>query len=438
MTGIPEAEGQGRTVWIVNHHASVPSKDMRKGRHLALAEQLRERGWKPVLFFASTTHPSGEQRMPGRMLTRRVLESEIPCVWIRSTAYGASQVRRVVGMLVFVARLLLPSGTAGQPRPQVVVGSTVHLLAAWAGWRLARRHDVPFVFEVRDLWPETLVDLGQMSPGNWLRRAMHRLSDHLYRSASLVISPLPGVREHLDTRGFRTTPFLWLPNGTDPGYAAPESRDGAPCERPFTFMYLGAHGLANALDTLLLAFDRASRSSPAAVRLRMVGDGPLKRELERSAATLASASAISFHDRITREEVIPLAQSADCLVANLRDLPVYRYGVSLNKLFDYLLAGRPIILGGDFPGEPVSLARAGLVVAPDDVRELAGAMVRMVSIDADTRREMGSRGRRYVQDHYTYPVLGARLSTALRRVCESPASASAGDASTASTGGGLE
>ncbi|KQQ92604.1 hypothetical protein ASF62_12195 [Leifsonia sp. Leaf325] len=317
----------------------------------------------------------------------------------------------MIGMGAFALNLIRPSTTRGLPKPDVVIGSTVHLLAAWAGARLARRHSVPFVFEIRDVWPDVLIDLGKVKPGGIFARSVNRLSVTLSRRAALVISPLPGVRGYLDAHDLSGVPFAWIPNGVDTTVEetiVPEEHGS------FTFMYLGSHNHSNAIDDILEAFDLASAKRPDLdMRLRLVGGGPQKPALESMAAKLSSAQRINFEPEIPRSAVLARAREADCLVAALHDNRVYRYGISLNKLFDYMMAGRPVIFASNASNNPVQEAGAGPLVAADEPEALASAMIAMATESPEERTRLGVNGMKHVREHYSYEVLSGLLASAL-------------------------
>jgi glycosyltransferase involved in cell wall biosynthesis len=397
----------------LNHYSSVPSKDGGFGRHLGLARELRDGGWDPTLFIASTLHPSGRQAEPGLWLSRSTIELGVPCVWIRTPAYGSSQVLRLMNIVAFTVGVLLPGATRHLNPPDLVWGSTVHPLAAWAGARLARRFHVPFVYEIRDVWPDTLVDLRAIKPGGMIERLLNRLSDSLLQQSSLVLSPLGSIDKYVRHRGFIDKPCLWIPNGVDESF----DHMGIPQrthDSDFTFMYFGSHGRANDLVTLISAFDSTcEQHADANLHLRLIGDGQEKPRLKTMAARLKHAARISFEDRVPRSQVLTLAQEADCLVSALADLPVYRYGTSLNKHSDYLLAGRPVIACLSAQGGLITDAGAGFAVPPENPAALAEAMGRIMSLTSDERAEFGARGRRYALANLTYQSLGHRLSEAL-------------------------
>lgn len=350
--------------------------------------------------------------MPGLRLRKITDEGGVAALWIKATAYRRSMLLRLVGMVVFTVVVLLPGITRGLQRPAVVVGSTVHPLAAWAGLRLARRYDVPFVFEIRDVWPDALVQLGKLKENSPVSRVMRALSVHLAKRAVLVISPLPRIDQYLAAHGIEPSKFRWVSNGFDGAREDPPPRLIGRDE--FTFMYLGAHGNANALDGIIEAFDLLCRTYPGTkYRLRLVGDGPLKPQLKARAEQCQSAASISFEDRIPQSQVIERAREADCLIANLHDSPVYDYGISPNKLFSYLYSARPIVFGCSAPNNPVADASAGLVVPGDDRIALAEAMRRISTTDILSRSRMAMSGYDHVLEHYSHSALAGRMAAAL-------------------------
>jgi glycosyltransferase involved in cell wall biosynthesis len=179
-------------------------------------------------------------------------------------------------------------------------------------------------------------------------------------------------------------------------------------------MYLGSHGRANALESVLEAFNEAcTTAGDADLRLRLVGEGPLKDDLKAQADAYPSADRITFEDKIPEDEVISRAHEADCLVANMHDLPVYRFGVGLNKSYMYLAAGRPVVLGSSAPNCPITEAGAGLVVPGDDSKAMSVAMLAVARLPFAERAKMALAGRQLLVEHYTYDTLAEKLAHGL-------------------------
>jgi glycosyltransferase involved in cell wall biosynthesis len=197
----------------------------------------------------------------------------------------------------------------------------------------------------------------------------------------------------------------------------PQHDDPVPSD-VFTLMYFGAHGQANGLDCVLQAMKLVEQSSLGQkIVLRMVGDGPLKPALIAQASDLALKN-ISFEPPVPKSQIPALAAQADAFVLTVLDLPkLYRYGISMNKMFDYLAASRPIIMASNAANNPVADAQAGLSVEPGQPEALAQAILQIAATPVEERQRMGRAGRDYVEQNHGFAQLSARLASVLDEVC---------------------
>lgn len=399
-----------KTVWIVNHYATDPRETASGSRHYSLARRLGERGWTTVLLAASTEHPSGKRRQGisrGRW-TDRSREGVI-FRFFRTPQYR-STVGRLMNILTFTWALLRWGNMRGLPRPDVVIGSTVHPLAAWAASIIARRAGVPFVFEIRDLWPQTLVDMGKLPAHGLLTWTLTRLERILCSRATTIVTLLPFAGEYLVSRGVKRDKIVWISNGTDVA-----DFEGSPpvASETFTYMYAGSVGRANGVGAIVDGF-LAVAGSDARLRLVIVGDGAERSALQDRAAGSQHGGRITFRRPVPKEQVPALLSGADVMVINVLDLDVYRYGVSMNKLFDYAASARPILIASSARNNLVRDADAGIVVPADDAQALGKAMVQMSSSFADDNRlRWAMNARSYVVANYDYRSLARRLEFVL-------------------------
>jgi len=182
-------------------------------------------------------------------------------------------------------------------------------------------------------------------------------------------------------------------------------------------MYLGAHGQANALDVLLDAAKVVQNRGYQQIQFTLIGDGPEKPRLIKLAIEMGLKN-VEFNDPVPKAEVPQALGGADATVFILNDLPLYRYGISLNKLFDYLAAKKPLILAGDPVNNPVKQAHCGLTVPPRNPEALAKAIIELSRIPKEEREAMGRRGREYVEKYHAIPVLADKLESCLKEVIE--------------------
>ncbi|MDX9834265.1 MAG: glycosyltransferase family 4 protein [Desulfobulbus sp.] len=402
-----------KQVWMFNHYAQEPG-GAGGTRHFSLAKHLRANGWAATIIAASVELNTGRQRLADKETTRYSMFDLVPFLWVRTPAYTGSGIGRLLNMLTYSLRVVLPSTTKSLEKPDVIVGSSVHPFAAWSGALLAKRFGVPFVFEVRDLWPQTLVDMGKLTPNGAVTRLFRALEKWLYRQADRIVVLLPKASDYIVPLGIPAERIVWIPNGVElSGYPVPDEPDA---RSVFTLMYFGAHGQANGLDCVLRAM-AALLPDPDMrhVRLRMVGDGPLKPGLQQLARKLRLDNVV-FDAPVPKRDIPPLAAQADAFVFNLIDAPVFKFGVSSNKLFDFLAAARPVIFCCNASNNPVEEASAGLTVPPGDPAAIASAIRTMVHLAPELRAEMGLAGRRYVEEHHSFSSLAVKFASTLEAV----------------------
>lgn len=417
-----------RTAWIVNHYAHHRSRDGRATRHQCLAESLPRSGWHAVVITSATDHPTGRSHMHGLRLRERLVHEASEFCWLRGIDHRGRGFRRALLRLgdiaLFTVMLLTPGMFRGLPRPDVVVGSSFHPLAAWGASVLARRFGVPFVFEPRDLWPESAIGLAGMREGHIVVRALRRIERTTVRRSAHIVSPLDGVGRYYAERGYGG-PFTWVPNGIDTDHVEPKpadahaGQDTSPEDHhdTFTVTYIGSMGPANALETVVDGFDIAYRSAAAAggppLTLRLVGDGPDREALRERVSRLQAENRVTWDGRVPQGVARTIGRRAGCLVVSMRDLPLYRYGISLNKQYEYMLMGRPLLVAGPVALESVVATGSGVHVAPDDPRALADGILALARTPETERAAMGARGRQHVLREHDYRVLAQRYAAAL-------------------------
>lgn len=402
-----------KNVWILNHYAQEPG-GAGGTRHYSLARHLLKHGWRSSVIAASVELNTGRQRLADGERMRVSDFDGIPFLWVRTPQYEGNGGGRMGNMLTYAARVLLPSVTKGLERPDVIVGSSVHPFAAWSGAILARRLRVPFVFEVRDLWPQTLVDLGRLREQSLITKVLRKLEKWLYDRADRIVVLLPQADDYIVPLGVPKRKIVWIPNGVElEGYPEPTQ---PLIHDDFTLMYFGAHGQANGLDCVLRAMaELQKRPDMRHVRLRMIGDGPLKPSLLKFAEELQLAN-VEFSDPVPKREIPKLAAEADAFVFNLIDAPVFKYGISSNKLFDFLAGARPIIFCCKSSNNPVADACAGITIPPGDPVALSQAIVTLATMPLDERKAMGRAGRAYVEQNHGFDSLAARFADMLNEL----------------------
>jgi len=241
--------------------------------------------------------------------------------------------------------------------------------------------------------------------------------DYAYRNANRVVSMLPKAKEYMISRGMDERKFVYIPNGIDESEwqspeALPEDVEAkldALRRRNLPIVgYSGTHGLANALDTLL---DVAGNLKGKA-QFVLIGTGP-ERERLMARVRKEGLNNVEMLPSIPKRSVPAFLEKIDIAYIGWQANPLYRFGISPNKLMDYMVAGRPIIHSVSAGNDPVMEADCGLTVPPGDVTRISDAIIRLVKLPVTAREAMGQRGREFILKHQTYRVLAERFATAL-------------------------
>ncbi|MBG53926.1 MAG: glycosyltransferase family 4 protein [Parvibaculaceae bacterium] len=396
-------------IWVVNHYA-VPPGQSGGTRHWVLGQHLRKAGHSVAIIAGNVNYHERASADADTDYRARLQEhGGIKFLWLNVPEYKGSLLR-VLSMIVFALRTIFGRASGYLPRPDVIIGSTPHPFAAFAALVLARRFKAKFVLEVRDIWPESLVELGGYSWFHPFIVLLDQLEKLLARKADRIICLLPKAHDDLIRKGSHRDKITWIPNGVDLSlFTSPEpkKRDG-----DFIVMYAGAHGVANGLDVVLDAAALLQDRGCGGVTFVLVGNGTQKERLKANAAKRALANVV-FKDSVPKNAIPAVLAAADACFMHLRDLPVFRWGVSPNKLFDYMGAARPVIFAVNTSVNPVENANAGLTIPPENPEALADAVMELAGCSDEERARMGAAGRAYVISEHGAEVLGERLSTLL-------------------------
>jgi glycosyltransferase involved in cell wall biosynthesis len=397
-------------IWIVNQYAGSPGHGM-EYRHYHLARALGARGHRVLLVSGTRSHLFTQPPAVSRLFALQSIDGVSYC-WVAGPRYErAISVGRVVNMAAFAAALeCLP--TRRLPRPDAILVSSPSLFPVPVAARWARRYGARLAFEVRDIWPLTLQELGGLSARHPLIALMQRIEDYGYRAADRVISVLPAAEGHMVSRGMDPAKFHYLPNGIDlDGTRAP----GEPPDvvraalRPgvFTVGFIGTLGRANVLETLI---DASRLLDPDKVQVVVVGHGP---EREQLLARGAGVPNLAFVGPVPQAQVGAALGLFDACYVGFRRSPLYRFGVSPNKLYDYLAARRPVIFAADAANQPVQEADCGRTIAPEDPVALAEAIRSLAAASDEERARLGANARAYVERRHDYGSLAEELAAIL-------------------------
>jgi len=301
-------------------------------------------------------------------------------------------------------------GTARAEQPDVIIGTLMHPLAALTGYFLARKKGSLFYFEERDLWPQTLIDLGKVSPRHPVVWLLGSLELFLYTKARRIIVLFDKAPDYVAQRGIAREKVLYLPNGVDFSRYDQSTKELPPQleevfqQHQFVAIYTGAHGLANNLDPILDAAHLLNAKNKD-VHFLFVGEGTEKERLMARQRAEGIAN-ITFAPPVAKELIPAVLAKATVGLIAMHDARVYRWGISLNKMYDYMASGLPILLLASLEQTVIEGSGSGLKVAT--AAELAQELDRLAGQPEEVEA-MGSIAQEYVRKNHSWEILSKKV-----------------------------
>ena len=407
-----------KNIWIFNHYAISP--DMSGGtRHYDLGKELVRRGHKVAIFASGFDHNT-KKYIKVHPKERYKIEdyNGVYFVWLNTIPYYGNDWRRILNMISYGVRVL--SVCRRIEKPDVIIGSSVHPFAVLAAWWLARRYKARFIFEVRDLWPQTTVEMEAIKATGIPAKILYVWEKFMYKKAEKIIVLLPNAKEYIEKRGIDPQKIVWIPNGVNleqfynPRQLDPDSnlvKFLRKNKNKFKIIYAGAHGPANGLDVVVEAASILQRNHNE-VQFLLIGDGVEKDKLQHDSKKY-NLKNMHFSFSIPKEKIPDLLQYADLLLHCLAPINVFKYGISPNKVFDYLASGKPIIISAEIANNIVQDAKAGIIVKPGNAEALAQGILKIENMTLEERQKLGANGRAYVEKYHNTRVLAGILEKIL-------------------------
>ena len=396
---------------LLIHQAFAALDEPGGTRHHELARYLAQKGHKVTIIASPVSYLTGN----GQQKRVRKQVDDLGVTIIRSYTLPAlhrSFVWRILSFLSFMISSFI-NGLFVR-KVDLVWGTTPPIFQGPTAWLLARLKGVPFLLEVRDLWPAFAVAVGVLK-NKTLIRLSEWLERFLYKHADQVMVNSPGFIDHVTARGARKVTLI--PNGADPAMFDPQD-DGAAfrqayrLEKQFVVLYAGAHGLSNDLDVVLDA--AALLKDKPGIRVVLLGDGKEKPRLQARAAELGLDNVL-FLPPVPKSGMSAALAAADACLAILKPIELYKTTYP-NKVFDYMAAGRPVILAIDgVVRQVVEKAQAGIPVTPGDPETLAEAITDLAANPVKCRT-MGKNGRTAIEMEFSRIELAEKFTALLETI----------------------
>jgi len=366
-----------------------------------------------VTIFASSFHHyllRDLRLQPGEKWKAEKIEG-VRFVWLRTPPYRGNTWRRLVNILVYFWRASRV-GWKLREKPDVIIGACGDILVPLSAYLLSLLKGGRFFYEVGDLFPQTLVDMGALGERDPITFFLRWLDKFLFRKAEKIISHLPDVQDYVCGMGLPGSKVVWIPGGADftrfqgmPPYQGGNSES-------FTVMYLGGHARYHKLDVALGAAEILQKEGKKNIRFVFVGDGAEKPRLVEHARQIGLRN-VEFRGLVPKSDLWKVMSEADALLFCFRRMNVLKYGTNPMKIFDYLCSGRPIIYAHEASNAIVEEAKAGITVPPENPEAMARAIIRLSELGPEERIAMGKNGLEYVRRNHDIRLLTDRLEACL-------------------------
>jgi len=395
---------------LLIHQAFAALDEPGGTRHHELARFLVSKGHQVTVIASPVSYLTGSALTPGPSPESGRGEQGVRV--LRAYTYRAlhkSFVHRVLAFLSFMVSSFWIG--LGVKNVDAVWGTSPPIFQGWTAWLLARLKGAKFLFEVRDLWPDFAIAVGVLKNPTLIKMSLW-LERFLYRRADQVMVNSPGYVEHVASRGAQRVELI--PNGADPGMFNPldigaQFRNANHLKNKFVVLYAGAHGISNDLEVVLESASLLARRLD--LLFILLGDGKEKANLQARARELGLRNVL-FLPPVPKSGMGAALAGADACLAILKPLDEYKTTYP-NKVFDYMAAGRPVLLAIDgVIREVVEAAHCGVFVQPGNARALAEAVERLAA-DRDAALRMGLAGRAYLEQHFSREVMAEKLEKLL-------------------------
>jgi glycosyltransferase involved in cell wall biosynthesis len=393
---------------LLIHQAFAALDEPGGTRHHELARFLVSKGHRVTVIASPVSYLTGASSSKQKEILEGV-------TILRAYTYRAlhkSFVHRVFAFFSFMISSFFVG--LGVKNVDVVWGTSPPIFQGVTAWLLARLKGAKFLFEVRDLWPDFAIAVGVLKNPTLIKLSFW-LEKFLYRRADRMMVNSPGYVEHVRGRGARVVELI--PNGADPQMFNPLDngqgfRQKNNLKNKFVVLYAGAHGLSNDLDVVLDAAKLLSKSF--VYQFIFLGDGKEKPNLQARAVQLGLKNVL-FLPPVPKNEMALALAGTDACLAILKPLDAYKTTYP-NKVFDYMAAGRPVLLAIDgVVRQVLEQAGCGLFVEPGNPQALAEAVVQLAA-NRDAALRLGLAGRAYLEENFSREVLAARLEALLQEL----------------------
>lgn len=404
-------------IWFISKYASPPQYAKAPSRLFYLGKEMQTLGNSVLLITSDSNHFSNYPKTD--KIYNDEQEEGVNIRWIRTKKYRkTASVGRMISWLDFERKLFLMK-TKKLGRPDVVIVSSLSILSIVYGFYLKKKYNSFLVFEIRDIWPLTMTEEGGFSKGHPLVKFIGMIEKFGYKKADLIVGTMPNLNTHVKNVLGYDKPFFCSPLGFKPFKYIADNHENDGLFQKYAqndriiVGYAGSIGITNAIETFIDTIKLMKDYSN--IYFLIVGSGDLKQKFEEQ---LLGYSNVCFLPRIGQEQVKSFLSICDILYLSTKDSKVWKFGQSMNKVVEYMLAGKPII--ATYTGYPsmINEAKCGLFVQSNKTEDLRNAILYYSNMSKDERSKIGENGKKWIYQHRTYDNLAKEYLETITNLME--------------------
>ncbi len=397
-----------KNVWIFNHYSTSMLRQ-KGGRHYSFSKYLKQNGYNPTIFCSSVYHGNGQDIDCGKDLYKVDMDENAKFVYIKTTKYKGNGFSRIKNMLNFTRNLMKVAKLYvkdGGEKTDVIISSSVHPLTFVAVIKIAKKLGVPCIVEIRDLWPESIVEYSsKLSKKNIIIKLLYKGEKWIYKKADKIIFTMEGGKDYIIEQGWNKeidiNKVYHINNGVDLKQFDQNKEnfqiedEDLDDENLFKVVYAGSIRTVNNLGILL---DAAKEIENTKVKILIWGDGN-ELDLLKGRVVNEKIGNVKFKGRVEKKYIPNILSKADMNILHYGDSGIFKYGTSQNKNFEYLASGKPILNTIKIGYDIVEKNNAGVSCKVQSAKNIGDAITIVANLRKEEILEMRENGRRVAKEY---------------------------------------
>ena len=403
----------------ISKYAAPPKYSKISARLFHLATEFAKLGNRVTLVTSDSNHLASYPSTNNRYNFEKI--DDVTICWVRTKKYKkTASISRIISWIDFELKLfILRTKRLGfeKNRPDIIIVSSLSIFTILYGFYLKKRYKSFLVFEIRDIWPLTMVEEGGFSRWNPLTLLVGWVEKFGYKKSDIIVGTMPRLDKHVNSILGYNKPFFCSPLGFAPEFYKnninSNNKNLKYClpNNKIIVGYAGSMGITNNLDIFIDCIFRMKDHED--LYFALVGSGDLREEYEKK---LKDCYNVTFLPRLPHDEVMQFLKECDILYLSTMDSKVWKYGQSMNKVVEYMLASKPIV--ASYSGYPSMINEAGCGYFISNVEDLEEIFVKMASLDPNKLIEMGKKGREWIYKYRQYTVLAKEYIDTIKVIME--------------------